>query len=85
VRPHSVRAGDTDSRARRPPFPTCLWPFATCAAVNRLAHWLLAQGLQRGDTIALYLPNKPAYPIIWLACLAIDVLRPSFFPQSRRA
>ncbi|TNY18949.1 putative bifunctional fatty acid transporter/acyl-CoA synthetase FAT1 [Rhodotorula diobovata] len=46
-------------------------------SVNRLAHWLLAQGLQRGDTIALYLPNKPAYPIIWLACLAIDVV-PAF-------
>ncbi|GAA5907150.1 hypothetical protein JCM6882_008376, partial [Rhodosporidiobolus microsporus] len=40
---------------------------------NRLAHWLLAQGLERGDTIALYMPNKPAYPIIFLACLAIDV------------
>ncbi|BGP41961.1 hypothetical protein JCM10449v2_005958 [Rhodotorula kratochvilovae] len=42
-------------------------------SVNRLAHWLLAQGLVRGDTIALYMPNKPAYPIVWLACLAIDV------------
>ncbi|GAA5903126.1 hypothetical protein JCM8208_000458 [Rhodotorula glutinis] len=49
----------------------------TQLAVNRLAHWLLAQGLERGDTIALYLPNKPAYPIIWLACLAIDVV-PAF-------
>ncbi|GAA5836202.1 hypothetical protein JCM5353_001936 [Sporobolomyces roseus] len=45
--------------------------------VNRLAHWLLSQGLQKGDAIALYLPNKPAYPIIWLACLAINVV-PSF-------
>ncbi|GAA5822938.1 hypothetical protein JCM3770_002180 [Rhodotorula araucariae] len=46
-------------------------------AVNRLAHWLLSQGLARGDTIALYMPNKPAYPIVWLACLAIDVV-PAF-------
>ncbi|GAA5822582.1 hypothetical protein JCM11251_006385 [Rhodosporidiobolus azoricus] len=41
---------------------------------NHLAHWFLSQGLQRGDTIALYMPNKPAYPIIFLACLAIDVI-----------
>ncbi|GAA5999278.1 long-chain fatty acid transporter FAT1 [Rhodotorula paludigena] len=46
-------------------------------ASNRLAHWFLAQNLQRGDTIALYMPNKPAYAIIWLACLAIDVV-PAF-------
>lgn len=45
--------------------------------VNRLAHWLLSQGLGKGDSIALYLPNKPAYPIIWLACLAINVV-PAF-------
>ncbi|GAA5915705.1 long-chain fatty acid transporter FAT1 [Sporobolomyces salmoneus] len=45
--------------------------------VNRLAHWLLAQGLGKGDSIALYMPNKPAYPIIWLACLSINVV-PAF-------
>ncbi|GAA5864950.1 hypothetical protein JCM8547_004245 [Rhodosporidiobolus lusitaniae] len=44
---------------------------------NRLAHYLLAQGLERGDTIALFMPNKLAYPIVWLACLAIDVI-PAF-------
>ncbi|GAA5977527.1 hypothetical protein JCM10908_005002 [Rhodotorula pacifica] len=44
---------------------------------TQLANWLLAQGLQRGETIAVFLPNKPAYPIIWLACLAIDVI-PAF-------
>lgn len=41
--------------------------------VNRLAHWFLSQGIKRGETIALYMPNKPAYPIVWLACLAIDM------------
>ncbi|GAA6031356.1 hypothetical protein JCM8097_005619 [Rhodosporidiobolus ruineniae] len=41
---------------------------------TQLAHWLLEQGLERGDTVALYMPNKPAYPIVYLACLAIDVL-----------
>ncbi|GAA6004263.1 hypothetical protein JCM10207_002512 [Rhodosporidiobolus poonsookiae] len=41
---------------------------------NRVAHWLLSLGLQRGDTIAFYMPNKPAFPIVFLACLAIDVI-----------
>ncbi|GAA5940572.1 long-chain fatty acid transporter FAT1 [Sporobolomyces koalae] len=45
--------------------------------VNQLAHWLLSQGLAKGDAIALYLPNKPAYPIWWLACLSINVI-PAF-------
>ncbi|TKA56719.1 hypothetical protein B0A53_01914 [Rhodotorula sp. CCFEE 5036] len=45
--------------------------------VCQLANWLLAQGLQRGETIAVFMQNKPAYPILWLACLAIDVI-PAF-------
>ncbi|BGP09813.1 hypothetical protein JCM10049v2_005687 [Rhodotorula toruloides] len=45
--------------------------------VNRLAHWFLSQGIKRGETIALYMPNKPAYPIVWLACLAVDIV-PAF-------
>ncbi|KAK4048158.1 hypothetical protein OIO90_005922 [Microbotryomycetes sp. JL221] len=44
---------------------------------DRTAHWLLSQGVKSGDTIALFMPNKPAYPIIWLACLSINVL-PAF-------
>ncbi|KDE05315.1 hypothetical protein MVLG_04346 [Microbotryum lychnidis-dioicae p1A1 Lamole] len=44
---------------------------------NQFAHWLLSRGLKRGDTVALYMPNKPAYVIIFLACLAIDVV-PAF-------
>lgn len=43
------------------------------AGANQLANWMLEQGLQRGETIAIFLQNKPAYPILWLACLAIDV------------
>ncbi|KAK4046689.1 hypothetical protein OIV83_005892 [Microbotryomycetes sp. JL201] len=45
--------------------------------VNQTANWLLSRGIKSGDTIALFMPNKPAYPIIWLACLAINVL-PAF-------
>ncbi|GAA5973711.1 hypothetical protein JCM21900_004997 [Sporobolomyces salmonicolor] len=46
--------------------------------VNRLAHWLRdVQGIARGQRIALYMPNKPAFVIIWLACLALDIV-PAF-------
>lgn len=28
------------------------------------------------DVIAIYMANKPAYPIFWIACMSIDVVRP---------
>lgn len=37
-------------------------------AVNRLAHALLAQGLQPGDRVAAYGKNSDAYVLLWLAC-----------------
>lgn len=40
---------------------------------RRIAHYLVSQGIKRGDVIALHMPNKPAYPMIWLACLQLDV------------
>ncbi|GAA5989279.1 hypothetical protein JCM11641_003860 [Rhodosporidiobolus odoratus] len=46
-------------------------------ASNRLARYLLSLNLQRGDTIALLMPNKPFYPIVFLACLAVDIV-PAF-------
>ncbi|KAM0748143.1 putative bifunctional fatty acid transporter/acyl-CoA synthetase FAT1 [Meredithblackwellia eburnea MCA 4105] len=44
---------------------------------RQVAHFLLARGIKRGDVVAVFLPNKPAYPIIWLACLSISVI-PAF-------
>lgn len=37
-------------------------------AINRVAHALLAQGLQPGDRVAAYGKNSDAYVLLWLAC-----------------
>jgi fatty-acyl-CoA synthase len=33
---------------------------------NRYSRWALAQGLAKGDTICLFMPNRPEYLAIWL-------------------
>ena len=32
---------------------------------NRYARWLRAQGLRKGDVVALFMPNRPEYICIW--------------------
>jgi fatty-acyl-CoA synthase len=36
------------------------------ARANRYARWALAQGLRRGERVALMMPNRPEYMAIWL-------------------
>src|SRR6266700_1430044 len=36
------------------------------ARSNQYARWALAQGIQKGDTICLMMPNRPEYMAIWL-------------------
>src|SRR5215471_18486933 len=36
------------------------------ARTNRYARWALAQGLAKGDTVCLMMPNRPEYLAIWL-------------------
>jgi fatty-acyl-CoA synthase len=38
-------------------------------AANRYARWALAQGLGRGDVVALMMENRPEYLIAWLGIL----------------
>lgn len=38
-------------------------------AANRYARWVLAQGLGRGDVVALMMDNRPEYLIAWLGVL----------------
>jgi fatty-acyl-CoA synthase len=33
---------------------------------NRYARWALAQGIAKGDTVCLLMPNRPEYMAIWL-------------------
>ncbi|HEY6259044.1 MAG TPA: long-chain-acyl-CoA synthetase [Xanthobacteraceae bacterium] len=36
------------------------------ARANRYARWALAEGVQKGDTICLMMPNRPEYMALWL-------------------
>lgn len=39
------------------------------ARANRYAHWALAQGLRKGDTVCLLMGNRPEYVAIWLGLI----------------
>jgi fatty-acyl-CoA synthase len=44
----------------------CLSYRALAERSNRYARWALAQGLGRGEAVALFMPNRPEYLAIWL-------------------
>jgi malonyl-CoA/methylmalonyl-CoA synthetase len=44
------------------------------ARSNRMAHWLSAQGLARGDRLALQLPNCVEMIDLYLACVKLGVI-----------
>ena len=51
-------------------FEGAQWPYGELnAQANRLANALQAQGVQRGDRVALYLPNIPQFAVCYLAVL----------------
>src|ERR1700716_2503050 len=39
---------------------------ALAARANRYARWALAQGVAKGDTVGLLMPNRPDYMAAWL-------------------
>jgi len=41
---------------------------------NRVAHWGLGQGLKAGDTVALFMENRPEYVSIWYGLSKIGVV-----------
>src|SRR6516162_8006822 len=45
---------------------------AECA--NRTARWALHQGLAKGDTVCLMMPNRPEYMAIWLGLTSVGVV-----------
>ena len=36
------------------------------AVANRYARWAIANGVKKGDTVCLLMPNRPMFPAIWL-------------------
>ena len=44
------------------------------AIANRYAHWAKGQGLRRGQTVAVFLPNRLDYLPIWLGLSKIGVI-----------
>ena len=43
------------------------------ARANRFARWALDQGLAKGDTVCLMMPNRPEYMAIWLGLCSVGV------------
>src|SRR5215813_10414026 len=41
---------------------------------NRYAHWALDQGLAKGHTVCLMMPNRPEYLAIWLGLTSVGVV-----------
>ncbi|MBL8559947.1 MAG: long-chain-acyl-CoA synthetase [Hyphomonadaceae bacterium] len=44
------------------------------ARANAYAHWALAQGLKKGDTVALLMTNRPDYVCCWIGLAKIGVV-----------
>ena len=44
------------------------------AAASRVAHWALAQGLGRGDVVALLMENRPEYLSVWMGLAKLGVV-----------
>ncbi|HEX6866285.1 MAG TPA: AMP-binding protein, partial [Caulobacteraceae bacterium] len=41
---------------------------------NRYAHWAKAQGLRRGQTVAIFLPNRLEYVPLWYGLTKVGVI-----------
>ena len=44
------------------------------ALANRYAHWAKAQGLRRGQTVAIFLPNRLEYVPLWYGLTKVGVI-----------
>ena len=48
-----------------------------------MANYFLEQGFQKGDTIALFMFNRPEYVVIWMGLAKIGVV-PAFINSNLR-
>ena len=44
------------------------------ARANGIAHWALSQGLKAGDTVALFMENRPDYVAVWYGLSKVGVI-----------
>jgi fatty-acyl-CoA synthase len=44
------------------------------AMANRYANWALAQGLNKGDAVALFMTNRPDYVAAWVGLAKVGVV-----------
>lgn len=49
----------------------CLSHAGLAARANQIARWALAQGMEKGDTVGLLMPNSPDYLALWLGITRI--------------
>ncbi len=49
----------------------CLTYRALAERTNRFARWALDQGLRKGETVGLMMPNRPEYMAIWLGITGV--------------
>ncbi len=56
---------------------------ALAARQNRYARWALGQGLGKGETVCLMMPNRPEYMAIWLGLSSVGVVVPLINTQLR--
>ncbi len=47
---------------------------ALAERANAFARWALAQGVAKGDTVCLMMPNRPEYLAIWLGLTSVGVV-----------
>jgi len=63
------RAANTHGNRTALTFDARTWTFSDIhTASNRLAHRLIALGLEKGDRVGAYGKNSDAYVLLWLAC-----------------
>ena len=56
-------------------FPERTLSFAQVdSAANQVAHWALAQGLRKGDTVALFMENRPEFVVTWLGLAKVGII-----------
>jgi fatty-acyl-CoA synthase len=80
VKPHATRSivDIVEGQARRRPDNVAIYhldqqmTYAQLdARANRYAHWAMAQGLGRGDVVAILMENRPDYLCAWLGLFKV--------------